>query len=52
MPVAGLEPALSCPKQILSLPRLPIPTHRRLQLHNNSILARLVQEVIAHYFNK
>ncbi len=28
MPVMGLEPILCCHKQILSLPRLPIPTHR------------------------
>ena len=28
MPVAGLEPARRCRQQILSLPRLPIPTHR------------------------
>ena len=28
MPVMGLEPIRGCPQQILSLPRLPIPTHR------------------------
>ena len=28
LPVAGLEPARCCHQQILSLPRLPIPTHR------------------------
>lgn len=29
MPAAGLEPARCCHQQILSLPRLPIPTSRR-----------------------
>ena len=28
MPAAGLEPARCCHQQILSLPRLPIPTRR------------------------
>ena len=28
MPVVGLEPTRGHPQQILSLPRLPIPTHR------------------------
>ena len=28
MPAAGVEPARYCYQQILSLPRLPIPTHR------------------------
>ena len=28
MPVMGLEPIRCCHQQILSLPRLPIPTHR------------------------
>ena len=31
MPAAGLEPARCCHQQILSLPRLPIPTSRRPQ---------------------
>ena len=30
MPAAGLEPARCCQQQILSLPRLPIPTRRHL----------------------
>ena len=34
MPVVGLEPTLRCHKQILSLPRLPIPTHRRMFFEN------------------
>ena len=38
MPAAGLEPARCCHQQILSLPRLPIPTSRRPK---NSILNRL-----------
>jgi hypothetical protein len=29
MPLAGLEPALRCQKQILNLPRLPIPPQRQ-----------------------
>ena len=32
MPAAGLEPARRCRQQILSLPRLPIPTCRREQI--------------------
>ena len=32
MPVMGLEPIRGCPQQILSLPRLPIPTHRLMHL--------------------
>ena len=30
MPAMGLEPIRCCHQQILSLPRLPIPTHRPL----------------------
>ena len=29
MPVAGVEPAPCCQEQILSLPSLPIPSHRQ-----------------------
>ena len=32
MPVMGLEPIRCCHQQILSLPRLPIPTHRLISL--------------------
>ena len=30
MPAVGLEPTRCCHQQILSLPRLPIPTHRHV----------------------
>lgn len=30
MPVMGLEPIRCCHQQILSLPRLPVPTHRHV----------------------
>ena len=32
VPVVGLEPTRPRRQQILSLPRLPIPTYRRLQM--------------------
>lgn len=32
MPAVGLEPTRCCHQQILSLPRLPIPTCRREQI--------------------
>ena len=32
MPVMGLEPIRCCHQQILSLPRLPIPTHRLIEI--------------------
>ena len=34
MPMAGVEPARSCLHQILSLARLPIPSHRHIQFSN------------------
>ena len=53
MPAAGLEPARRCRQQILSLPRLPIPT-RRLVLSNeyyNNILSRIVQAFFNNFEN-
>ena len=41
VPVAGLEPARCCHRWILSPLRLPIPTHRRVQLGIYSISAML-----------
>lgn len=35
VPVAGLEPARPLRQQILSLPRLPISTHRRVRSYYN-----------------
>lgn len=32
VPMAGVEPARGCPHKILSLARLPIPSHRLIQL--------------------
>ena len=38
LPAAGLEPALPCGKQILSLPRLPIPTRRHsYEMHSYNL---------------
>ncbi len=33
VPMAGVEPARGCPHKILSLARLPIPSHRLTTLY-------------------
>lgn len=33
LPMAGVEPARGCPHKILSLARLPIPSHRLTTLY-------------------
>ena len=48
MPMAGVEPARSCLHQILSLARLPIPSHRHIQL---SIIKYLVMELVIINFS-
>ena len=46
VPVAGLEPARYCYQWILSPPRLPIPTHRRLRSAAEAALR--TSYIIAH----
>lgn len=44
MPAVGLEPTRCCHQQILSLPRLPIPTCRREQIlyyHKTLLIASI-----------
>lgn len=50
----GLEPTRCCHQQILSLPRLPIPTCRRLNLYYDSMILTDWQEkfYIFLYFYK
>ena len=58
VPVVGLEPTRPCGQQILSLSRLPIPTHRRADPlyyitskgHCQAFFANLYQ--VAGFFEK
>ena len=46
MPMAGVEPARSCLHQILSLARLPIPSHRHVKFSKLQQLKILKQKQI------
>ncbi len=51
MPVMGLEPIRCCHQQILSLPRLPIPTHRHaVKLTKTSIIGKY--SFVKKFFDK
>ena len=50
MPAAGLEPARRCRQQILSLPRLPIPTRRHVPPNKKYIII-LFGIVQAFFYN-
>lgn len=40
VPMAGVEPARGCPHKILSLARLPIPSHRLIQLSQKNFIKK------------
>lgn len=50
MPAAGLEPARRCRQQILSLPRLPIPTRRHV-LPNKKYTTIFQENVQVFFYN-
>ena len=53
MPAVGLEPTLRCRKQILSLPRLPIPTRRLMFFKNPNNKYHIISiSKMQHYFLK
>ena len=46
LPMAGVEPARSCLHQILSLARLPIPSHRRIKFSKFIFLYQLYRAAL------
>ena len=48
MPAMGLEPIRCCHQQILSLPRLPIPTHR-LVVKPTNVSIRAIDDFVKRF---
>ena len=49
MPVVGVEPTRYCYHEILSLARLPIPSHRQVlnRLKYNTIKTKIMQDIFS-----